>query len=441
MDQPTRNSIQQHTATRHILLRLSNGVRRLLADKRLQVPAAFYVTLFIIVFFLRVPLSKIVFPRLPSSIEAASTTIMFILILFAFFASSFGLMLLLGTPWQMSRYARDLRRIGMVNHADEAPLLLKVQSLPNTSTKLLMFASVGLPIKLWKDKQDAVETALNLHIIDITEGPDKRFILIKALSGSRKLPSTLPWINEYIDRADFTVVLGEDLLGTTTVNLAKVPHILLGGSTGSGKSVLLKLVLFQCIQKEATVYLSDFKGGVDYRKIWHEKCTMIFNHLTSLETLTSIVDELERRKVVLQASGYANINEYNLHSDKPLERVVFACDEVAEMLDKKGLSKEERELIDKLIAKLATIARQGRAFGIHLILATQRPDADVIPGQIKNNIDFRACGRADNTLSIIILDNGSAHEHIPKDAQGRFITNSGTIFQAYLLDEQKIFTS
>ena len=79
-----------------------------------------------------------------------------------------------------------------------------------------------------------------------------------------------------------------------------------------------------------------------------------------------------------------------------------------------------------------------RAFGIHLILAMQRPDATIIPGQIRNNMDFRVCGRADSVLSQIILDNTSAAEQIPKDARGRFITGDGTVFQGYLFDEEQL---
>lgn len=85
---------------------------------------------------------------------------------------------------------------------------------------------------------------------------------------------------------------------------------------------------------------------------------------------------------------------------------------------------------------LATLARQGRAMGIHLLLATQRPDVKVMDGQIKNNIDCRICGRADLILSQIILDNGSAAE-IPKDVPGRFICNldGGIEFQGYAISD------
>ena len=116
----------------------------------------------------------------------------------------------------------------------------------------------------------------------------------------------------------------------------------------------------------------------------------------------------------------------------------FACDEVAELLDRTGRSKEDRDKLNQIEGRLATLARLGRAFGIHLILATQRPDTNIIPGQIRNNMDFRVCGRAESVLSGIILNNTSAAEQIPKDARGRFITGDGTVFQAYLFDQERL---
>lgn len=223
-----------------------------------------------------------------------------------------------------------------------------------------------------------------------------------------------------------------------TVNLAHIPHILLGGSTGSGKSVLLKLLLMQSLRKGAEVYISDFKGGVDFSEVWHKRCHMCFTEETLLNTLDRLTAELEQRKARLAETGCANLDIYNTATGENLSRLIFACDEVAEVLDKTGRSKEDKELLSKIENRLATIARLGRAFGIHLILATQRPDANIIPGQIKNNLDFRVCGRADNVLSQIILDNTSAAELIPKDARGRFVLSDGTVFQGYLFNEEQL---
>lgn len=111
---------------------------------------------------------------------------------------------------------------------------------------------------------------------------------------------------------------------------------------------------------------------------------------------------------------------------------------MAELLDKNGLCKEDKEQVSRIESKLSVIARQGRAFGIHLILTTQRPDATILTGQIRNNIDCRVCGRADSVLSQIILDSSDAADRIPKDAQGRFLMHDGTIFQGYLFDEKSL---
>ena len=162
---------------------------------------------------------------------------------------------------------------------------------------------------------------------------------------------------------------------------------------------------------------------------------MCFEEQSTLELLTELAEELERRKRLLKAAGLPNIDHYNAVTGENLQRYIFACDELAEMLDKTGLTKEQKEIVVKIESKLSIIARQGRAFGIHLILATQRPDSTILNGQIKNNINCRICGRADNVLSMIILDNTDAADQIPEDAQGRFLLHDGTIFQAYWFDD------
>lgn len=172
---------------------------------------------------------------------------------------------------------------------------------------------------------------------------------------------------------------------------------------------------------------------------------MIFDRATLLTYLNYLVDELNQRKALFASKDDCNnifdfnVNPlYTLNDTEPLHRIVFAVDEVAEILDKTGLSKEEKEQVAQIESRIATIARLGRAFGIHLILATQRPDANIVSGQIKNNITYRICGRADNVLSMIILDNTTAADEIPSDAQGRFIDSNGTVFQGYWFDESSV---
>jgi len=346
----------------------------------------------------------------------------------------------MGTPLGMGSTTDGFRRIGLMNHAGETPILLAAKKdKQNPRVMVMEFAANGIPKSVWETKRDMIEAVLNLHVVRVDEGKDKRRILLHTVSAKSHLPQTIYWKDDYLNNDSFILVLGESFTGRVTVNLKQIPHVLLGGSTGSGKSVLLKLLIMQCVKKGAIVCIADFKGGVDFPAVWHRECRMCFDETDLLDLLSGLVDELERRKVVFLDTGCANIDEYNKATGIGLKRMIFACDEVAEVLDKTGLSKEDKELVTKIEGKLSVIARQGRAFGIHLILATQRPDANILAGQIRNNIDCRVCGRADNVLSQIILDNTAAADQIPKDAQGRFITHDGTVFQGYLFDEDKAF--
>ena len=332
----------------------------------------------------------------------------------------------------------QLRSVGLVNHSDEAPELKRqTKDKANPRISIWEFTSQGIPLKIWKDKQAAIETALDITIVNIKNGSGKSRVLVYAVPAISDLPDMIQWSDKYLSRQSFVLSLGESFTGPVTVDLAKVPHILLGGSTGSGKSVLLKLLLMQAIRKDANVCIADFKGGVDFPPAWHKSCRMCFEEQSTLELLTELTEELERRKQLFASAGLPNIDSYNAGGEEKLKRHIFACDEIAEMLDKTGLTKEQKETVTRIESRLSMIARQGRAFGIHLILATQRPDANILSGQIRNNINCRICGRADNILSQIILDNTAAAEQIPKDASGRFLLHDGTVFQAYWFDDTK----
>ena len=330
----------------------------------------------------------------------------------------------------------QLKCIGLVNHSEAVPeLKSKRKDKQNPKITIWEFTSQGIPMKIWKDKKESIETVLDITIVKMKNGSGKSRVLIHALPAVSDLPDMIEWKDKYLSTQSFKLNLGESFTGTVSVDLSRVPHILLGGATGSGKSVLLKLLLMQANKKGANVCIADFKGGVDFPPVWHKECRMCFEEQSTLELLTELTEELERRKRLLKAAGLPNIDHYNAVTGENLQRYIFACDELAEMLDKTGLTKEQKEIVVKIESKLSIIARQGRAFGIHLILATQRPDSTILNGQIKNNINCRICGRADNVLSMIILDNTDAADLIPEDAQGRFLLHDGTIFQAYWFDD------
>jgi S-DNA-T family DNA segregation ATPase FtsK/SpoIIIE len=180
---------------------------------------------------------------------------------------------------------------------------------------------------VWEDKRAAIETALNLNIVKIKYDMGKSRVLLYAVPAAPNLPQ-----DKYLSPKDFVLVMGEGLLGPVTVELNTIPHILIGGSAGSGKSVLLKLLLMQDARKGTVVCIADFKGGVNFPPIWQEKCQMCFGEdelIPMLEMLTAVP---KSRRALFKSAGCRNTKATEEH----LPRYIFACEEMAELMSKTG---------------------------------------------------------------------------------------------------------
>lgn len=431
-----KERLKSQTEKQYLWLRFKNGCKSLKDNKaKCFILLAFYAVVILIWIFHKDRFNlEHVYLISPAFVALSKLALPIMLV-----GSTILILILLGTPVGTGKITNGLQRIGLTNNAGETPILTaKTKDEKQSEATVFEFDGVGIPLTEWENKRQRIEAALNMHIVKLKEGKNKRSILLCTVPAGNQLSSRIEWSDSYLIKDSSTLVLGKSLLGTVTVDLAKIPHILLGGSTGSGKSVLLKLLLMQAIKKNAVVSIADFKGGVDFPSVWHSECKMCFDEDKLIELLTELVDELQRRKVLFRGNECHNLDEYNKRTDKSLQRYIFACDEVAEILDKTGLTKEQKEKVSLIESRLSVIARQGRAFGIHLILAAQRPDANILSGQIRNNIDCRICGRADNVLSQIILDSTAAAEQIPKDTAGRFLLYDGTLFQAYLFNDNSL---
>jgi S-DNA-T family DNA segregation ATPase FtsK/SpoIIIE len=220
-----------------------------------------------------------------------------------------------------------------------------------------------------------------------------------------------------------TVPLGKDLIGRIrAVDLAQMPHLLIAGATGTGKSVFINSMIMAMLYKttpdELKLVLVDPKRlelGL-YEDIPHLFTPVVTDPKVASNVLRNATREMERRLKLLAQRGVRNIDQYNRtfekgHSlslfdesddqeHKPLPYLVIVIDELADlmMVDTNG--------VEESITRLAQMAR---AVGIHLILATQRPSVDVITGLIKANfparVSFRVASKVDSRT---ILDaNGS----------------------------------
>lgn len=330
----------------------------------------------------------------------------------------------------------NLRKAGFYNREGQVPwLVAKSRDTKNPKVMRLCFENQGIPREMWMEKKEALEAALNVFITKIKDGKDRRHVMIYAVPSDQGIPKTILFDFSKLPKEDFKILLGRGVAEDISIDLRVTPNILVGGTPGAGKTKLTQLIAMESYLKGASIYIADFKGGMDYVRQWKRRCKMIYDEETLMTTLQELVGELETRKSVFAAAECANIFEYNTRIRNIYRRIIIVFDEFAEVLDKRGLPKDACARIDQIIGLLSTLARLGRAVGIHLVLSTQRPDANILPGQIKSLCDVRIAGRCDQILSQIILDSSDASDQIPSDEAGLFLTGDGQLFRGFLFDD------
>lgn len=302
--------------------------------------------------------------------------------------------------------------------------------------KTMMTFKSNIPVQDWKKRGHEIETILNCHIVKIEPAlKSRQIVTLHTIAAEHGLGSYIPWDNQFIRRNEgkFEIVAGVSMLEEVAFDLVKHPHILIAGLTGSGKSVLETCMAWQCIKKGAKAYMIDFKGGIEFGP-FEQFGEVITERKRAIELLRQLTEENTLRMALFKRVGVRDLEEYNQKYPKnKLCRVVLLCDEIGEMLDKDGADKEEKKEIEEISKHMSKLARLSRAPGINMILATQRPDAKVLTGQIKANLVIRISGRmVDSYNSEMVLGNTKATEI--SDVRGRFMYSLGPEtweFQAY----------
>lgn len=210
------------------------------------------------------------------------------------------------------------------------------------------------------------------------------------------------------------VALGEDVSGRAVVaDITRMPHVLIAGSTGSGKSVLINAMiatfLFRCSPSEVRLILIDPKRVElsQFKGIPHLLTDVITDPTKVINSLSWAIDEMQRRYSLFEKAGVRNILGYNEASGfQALPYIVIIIDELAEVI-----MTAPRE-VEAAICRLAQLAR---ATGIHLIIATQRPSVDILTGLIKANIPCRIAFNVSSMIdSRVIIDQPGAEKLLGK---------------------------
>jgi S-DNA-T family DNA segregation ATPase FtsK/SpoIIIE len=303
---------------------------------------------------------------------------------------------------------------GQVTQINPGPVVTTFEFKPEAGIKYSRI--IGLT--------DDLCLALRAESILVERMPGKSTVGIQVPNREREII----WLRENIESQEFlgtksklTLAMGKDINGRiAAADLAGMPHLLIAGSTGTGKSVAINAMIMSILYKstpdEVRLVLVDPKRLElgNYEGVPHLYTPIITEPKLAANALRNAVREMERRLKLLAAKGVRNIDSYNrlfddtpsLFSDQanpedgPLPKIVIIIDELADLMMLDGNNVEE---------SITRLAQMARAVGIHLVLATQRPSVDVITGLIKANfparVSFRVATKVDSRT---ILDANGA---------------------------------
>ena len=303
---------------------------------------------------------------------------------------------------------------GTVTHINPGPVVTTYEYKPEAGIKYSRITSLC----------DDLCLGLRAESILIERMPGKSTVGIQVPNRERE---TI-WLREVIEAQEFagsksklTLSMGKDINGRiVTSDLASMPHLLIAGSTGSGKSVAINAFIMSMLYKatpdQVRLILVDPKRlelGV-YEGVPHLFTPIITEPKVAAVALRNAVREMEKRLKLLADKGVRNIEQYNKlfegetpslfeaadSEHRPIPYIVIIIDELADLMMLDGHNVEE---------SITRLAQMARAVGIHLVLATQRPSVDVITGLIKANfparISFRVATKVDSRT---ILDANGA---------------------------------
>lgn len=285
-------------------------------------------------------------------------------------------------------------------------------------TKYELHPAIGVKVSKFVSLADDLALALAAKDIRIEAPiPGKALVGIEVPNQKVATVSFKELMAEFreTDFSPLEVPLGRDISnGLVTADLAKMPHLLIAGSTGSGKSVAINVILtsllINCLPEQVKLVLIDPKKvelGM-YHDLPHLLTPVVTEPRKAAVTLEKVVAKMQQRYEIFAQTGQRNLTGYNKMAAKDpanyeqMPYIVVVVDELADLMMTTG---------NEVEAAITRIAQMGRAAGIHLILATQRPSVDVITGIIKANVPSRmAFAVSSGTDSRTIIDQVGAEK-------------------------------
>lgn len=336
--------------------------------------------------------------------------------------------------WNEVRKRREKLKV-LTNAFKNAGLESKIGRLPNLisdfpldpMTRKMRLTNAGFPISSFRAQAKFIESELGVFIDVVKESREKRAVDI--IYSHFPMEVEVKYSPEKTSRP-YEFLIGQTRANTITSSFRESPHLLIAGQTGGGKSTFLRqfIVHLHTKDKGCKFLLIDLKGGLEFSMFEERKQFVVVpDVLAAVAELEKINNLLDERMAFLKTNKCKDIDGYFKKEEKDkkqinLSRQVIVVDEAAEMFLAGQHAKAQYVQTGRVI--LSRVARQGRAVGVHLVVATQRPDSRSLDPQVKANLTGVVCFQMMNDASsIAVLGNGRATD-LPS-IPGRAIWKSG----------------
>jgi hypothetical protein len=303
-------------------------------------------------------------------------------------------------------------------YRDALPHRVLVQDLVSETTRLELEASLRRKVSVIRDKVEHGVWVV-VHHNEVTDG----------LPVMVKFTEVLP-LFPVEDVGECPILLGVgERREPEFVYLSEHPHLLVAGASGTGKSnfvhSFIASTMYMSDPEDLKFILVDLKNGVEfykYRNSPHMFRDVIMDVDEALDMLTMMRDEIHRRTTKIRGLARELSVWNSLYPEKKMPRIIIVMDEFAELMQGRG-----KKVHDAAAGLVSSIARLGRSAGIHLVVATQYPIREVLPSQVKSNMDIRVAFKLQTkTQSAVVINTGEAAA-LPEKTKGRLVYLVGAV--------------
>ncbi len=326
-----------------------------------------------------------------------------------------------GSIKKMKRVTKALRKAGLKNALGTQPIAVDVVNLTSFRHKVIVDTH-GVPIEDFQKKKNAIRASLNSQVESIVEQSQPKFV--ELFLTNQLLPQKVAYASVCAKASKSgEFVVGQSHGETITQNLFDLPHMLVAGSTGMGKSCFLRQMLLNLLENTPNlqVYALDFKQGISMKPFReHPRVTVIKDIFEAVEILEKIQCEMQERFKILE-KGDDDVIDPQKHKKDPILILIDECSMLYDFSRKTDLQRKSSLKATQITDEIAKLSRAAR---IHLVLGTQKISKHTVSTHIQENIEGRLCFKVISVQGSALVIGTKAARDLPKIA-GRAISKVG----------------